>query len=138
MNREASIENFWDLIERKISIIFPTYLRNILKLRGYDNAASVKTITSEDIEKFEIFAKTEMNNRLPEFSRPIDYFYIYIGPDDFEILPGHKIILKEVVAYVKEMMDLHGRDYFNLNQTLGVSKPFITKRIKYYYIYDHI
>lgn len=127
MNRDNDVESFWNFMERKMAIIFPTYLRNILKLRGYDNAVSVKAITTDDIENnFEIFAKTSMTNRIPKNGNHEDYFSIYDGPDDFEIIPGHKILLAEVVEYIKEMTNLHGKDYFNFYTT-----SIINKRGKY-------
>lgn len=136
MNRDGDVENFWNLIERKMSIIFPTYLRNILKLRGYDSAGSIKFITEEDVANFENFARTAMVNRLPENSNKADYFSVYTDPADFEIIPGHKILLQEVVAFIKEMTEEHGNNYFNFYNSVGTSpQPFINKRCKYYSIH---
>lgn len=135
MNRDNDVEKFWNCIERKMAIIFPQYLRNILKFLGYDSAATVRAITQEDIdEKFEKFAKNKMTPYVPNNAKQEDYYYYFRKPERFYIIPGHKILLKQVVECTRNMTDKYGIDYFNFYQpfdgpTTHVVKP-IRKRSK--------
>jgi len=118
-------------VERKQAIIFPQYLRNILKLRGYDSASTVTAITKEDIEtNFEKFAKTDMKQYIGQNNKN-DYYSIFGTPEKFQIIPGHKILLHKVVQFVTEMTNHYGIDYFNfyLSPTTTGSRP-ICKRGK--------
>ena len=138
MNRDNDVEKFWNYMEKKMAMIFPQYLRNILKFMGYDSAATVRAITQEEIdEKFEKFAKTKMIPYVPSDAKKEDYYYYFKKPELFYIIPGHKILLRQVVEFTRKMTDKYGIDYFNFYQPFEgpINQP-IRKRSKLYYEYS--
>lgn len=53
---------------------------------------------------------------IPENAKNEDFFFYFEKSDSFEIPPGHKILLKSVVEYVKNITDLNGINYFNVQE----------------------
>ncbi|KAG4077014.1 hypothetical protein HA402_016001 [Bradysia odoriphaga] len=97
----TSGEAFWNLVEAQVRCTIPTYVKNLLRLRGYDNALSVKTLTDEDLKSLETFARTKMWMYIPPDANDKDYYHMFsIEPESFEILPGHVKMLKEIAKQV--------------------------------------
>lgn len=116
---------FWNIIENKMGCIVPKYIRNILRLRGFDDPVSISTITKDDIEAFKKFAKTIMKDMIPAGADPLEYYFhtAYAEtPQTFEIAPGHVNLLVSIVQFIKEQTVIHGHQYFNFHSTEAV-KP---------------
>lgn len=104
---------FWNFIEKNMGCVIPKYLKNILKLCGFDNAQSIKTLTDSDFSHLVTFAKVKMNKFIPVGSDPQDYYHIFSkNPEDFEILFGHVRLLEQLVKYINLMTELHGLSFF--------------------------
>lgn len=110
---------FWDLLESKFGCTVPTYIQNILSMNGYDNALSIKTITSEDITFFENFAKSEkMANMIPKDANLADFYGTFTtSTKDFCFLRGHVKLLEEMVKLINSTIASKGAEVF------GVKKP---------------
>ncbi|KAG4076937.1 hypothetical protein HA402_015924 [Bradysia odoriphaga] len=97
----CATDDFWNLVEAQVRFTIPTYVKNLLRLRGYDNALSVKTLTDEDLKSLETFARTKMWMYIPPGANDKDYYHIFSSdPESFEILPGHVKMLKEIAKQV--------------------------------------
>lgn len=91
--------------------IVPNYVRNILRLRGFDDAVSVSKITKDDIESLKHFAKNSKSN-----ANRLDYYFLAVyekKPEDFEIAPGHVKLLESIIDFIKEKTVNHCHEYFN-------------------------
>lgn len=107
---------FWSVIETKMGCIVPNYVRNILRLRGFDDAVSVSKITKDDIEALKHFAKNSMNDMIPSNANRLDYYFLAVyekNPEAFEIAPGHVKLLESIIDFIKEKTVIHGHEYFN-------------------------
>ncbi|XP_037035919.1 maternal protein tudor-like [Bradysia coprophila] len=97
----TSGEAFWNLVEAQVRCTIPTYVKNLLRLRGFDNALSVKALTDEDLKSLETFARTKMWMYIPPGANDKDYYHMFSSdPESFEILPGHVKMLKEIAKQV--------------------------------------
>lgn len=98
---------FWQIIELKMFCKIPTYLQNLLALRGFDNAVSIENFNDDDIIEMETYAKSaNIRKRIPEDAKLVDYFgTFYNDPADFEILPGHKKLLNKIVLFVQQNIE---------------------------------
>lgn len=99
---------FWqlvtDLIEREYSFKIPKYLVNLLNLQGYDNIFSVNQLDDDAINQLEVYARNErFRKQIPKEADLRDYFGIfYNDPAEFEILPGHKKLLRKTVHFIQK------------------------------------
>ncbi len=93
--------DFWKAIETDINCSVPTYLKNILRLRGFDNHLSITTLTDKDIMSLETFARTKMEKYIPSDANRSNYYHMFAEDrESFEILPGHIRLLKEIVKRI--------------------------------------
>lgn len=109
---------FWSIVEKKMGCIVPKYLRNILRLRGFDDSFSVSSITKDDIESFTQFAKTSMKNMIPDKADQLEYYFhssYAETPENFEIAPVHLKLLQAIVKFINEQVVIHGHEYFNFH-----------------------
>ncbi|KAJ6642670.1 hypothetical protein Bhyg_07623 [Pseudolycoriella hygida] len=98
----CDLDKFWNVIEVKMGCNVPKHIQNILALNGYENAVSIKTITSEDMRSIQIFAQTTMKDRIPEDSNLEDYYGSFgLTPDKFAFLPGYIKLIEEIVSFIK-------------------------------------
>lgn len=113
MDRDENLNEFWKLIE-KSGFKVPRYLQNILKLRGYEDEKSIRTISDEDIQGFQTYATSKMKNFIPADADLRDYYNDYsTEPESFEIVPGHQQLLKAMVNYVNEKIRSEGSSFFS-------------------------
>lgn len=112
---ETEVEKFWDIIENKLGCSVPKYLQNILALRGYENAHSIKTITQEDLSELQKYVRSdEMMERVPKDADFRDYFGVFHAtPKKCYVLPGHMKLLIEIVEFVKLSIISKGMDHFS-------------------------
>lgn len=114
-------DQFWNFIENNMGCAVPKYVQLILRVRGYDNAASIGTLTSGDIQQLQDFFRAKFKkdagqhvNREDQNANSKDFFQPFRNDsDEFEILPGHVKLLEKVVSYVNSMTESHGPGYFN-------------------------
>ncbi|KAJ6647617.1 hypothetical protein Bhyg_02840 [Pseudolycoriella hygida] len=104
----CDLDKFWNVTEVKMGCNVPKHIQNILALNGYENAVSIKTITSEDMRSMQIFAQTTMKDRIPE-----DYYGSFgLTPDKFAFLPGYIKLIEEIVSFIKQKTKLNGPQFF--------------------------
>ncbi|KAJ6647511.1 hypothetical protein Bhyg_02734 [Pseudolycoriella hygida] len=109
----CDIDKFWNVIEVKMGCNVPKHIQNIVALNGYENAVSIKTITSEDMRSMQIFAQTTMKDRIPEDSNLEDYYGSFgPTPDKFAFLPGYIKLIEEIVSFIKQKTELNGPEFF--------------------------
>lgn len=70
----------------------PKYIQNTVAFNGYDNAVSVKTITSEDIEYLQNYARNEMHKHVPQNVDLTEYYGSFSQSKVF--LRGHVKLLE--------------------------------------------
>src|ERR1700761_5253666 len=87
-------------------------------MRGFENAASIKTLIGEDYKELETFARTKMEKYIPPDAKREDYYHIFSKePYAFEIVPGHIKLLNQAVEHIKSMTAS------SRNLGLGDAKP---------------
>lgn len=110
----SDVDNFWSIIESKMGCNIPKHIKNLLAMRGYENAVSIRTITSDDIKEMQDFARSaDMKERLPKDANLEDYYGCFSNtPAKFQILPGYAKLIEEIVDYIKIMTASKGPDFF--------------------------
>lgn len=97
-------DQFWKVIESQMGYSIPVYIMNLLRIRGFENATTIKTLTVKDYEDLEVFARTKMEKYVPFGASRENYYNIFSrDPEAFEILPGHIKLLNQVVEHLKRM-----------------------------------
>ncbi|XP_044745520.1 uncharacterized protein LOC123307329 [Coccinella septempunctata] len=91
----------WFESEKGIEI--PLYLKNLLKASGYDNKLVLSKISDDDFGKIEKFAST----KLITIASPHEYRDFYGPyfdkfPSEFEIVDGHKNLIREIREILKQ------------------------------------
>lgn len=70
-------------------------------MSGYDNLFALRALNEENINEIEEFARNVMQDVLPENVNMEDYYGVYKkNPSKFQILPGHKHLLKGIAEYL--------------------------------------
>lgn len=94
---------FWDYVEDITGFSVPAYLRNILKLNGFDRAETVELIEEEDFTIIDSFAKSgEMQSILPVDANLSDFYGPFINLKHFRILQGHRKMLLKISVLIRE------------------------------------
>lgn len=124
-------DQFWQLIEHNMGCVVPLYLQQILRVRGYDNAASIGTLTRDDIQQLQEFFKQKLKKNAEKDSsqdanqnlNQKKFFHAFHNDsDEFEILPGHLKLLDKIVSYINTMTESHGPGYFNHRSEKNIRK----------------
>lgn len=55
-------DKFWNLLESNMGCLVPSYLKHILRIRGYDNPASIGTLTKKDIDGMQEYFKNKFKS----------------------------------------------------------------------------
>lgn len=91
----------WHIIETGIGQKVPVYLKNIMRLEGYDTTITIQKMSADNIKELELFGRTEMLKFIKEGEKHNDYFDKYhICPSEFRIPTGHKVLLSEIQKFV--------------------------------------
>lgn len=91
----------WHIIETEMGLKVPVYLKNIMRLEGYDTTVAIQRMSAEDIEKLKLFGRKEMLMFIKKGEKCSDYFdKYYTCPSEFHIPTGHKILLNEIQKFV--------------------------------------
>lgn len=103
-------------IEKKMDVVVPAYIKNILKCCGYDNCHTLATIKDSDIE---YFADEVRKGKITNFYHDkISSEAIMEGcmstVENFVFSRGHIQLLKAIVKMVTDTLDVHGVDGFLL------------------------
>lgn len=104
IGRKDACNEFWDNIESITDFVVPTYVRNILKLNGFDSAATVQLIDEDDLKQIDNFGKSGGIHRILPTNTDLSDFY---GPflnskEDFHILQGHRKVLLNISAFIRD------------------------------------
>lgn len=88
---------------------------------GFASAATIKTITDDDINDIEMFMKTKYASKLAEKSKTdIDYELLFgemhaSNPEQFELSGGEKRLIQIIASHVKKTVDLNGVENSNMS-----------------------
>lgn len=94
--------SFWEKIYIATGIVIKPSIKNILQFMSFDNALSFASITHDDIETMEKFAREEMGNYLDADSDPKDYYGIHFkNPSNFKFMQGERVLLQKLIEVVK-------------------------------------
>lgn len=103
-NISAQLGEIWQVVERKLKVPIPAYIKNVLKFCGYDNCHSIATIEEQDFEYVE--AEVRNGGITKFFEGEIAANDVLDGStkteENFEIIRGHRKLLMAVVKFVKE------------------------------------
>lgn len=130
MNESRSdLEKFWEVIESKFGCNVPIYVQNVLALNGYDNALSISTVTSGDIEYMQNYARDEMHKRIPKNSDLKNYYgYFWETPKEFQFLRGHIKLLEKIVELINTTTASKGPDVFSFKSKSKTQPNKVTVR----------
>lgn len=107
-------DEFWSFIESKIYCNVPQYLKNLLRIKGLDDAITIQLINDEVIEHLEVFVKNGgLIPFIPDNADLKDFFGIFEKiQDKFKIVPGHKVLLKYIVKFVVQQTNAKGPEFY--------------------------
>lgn len=107
-------DQFWSYIESKLYCNVPQYIKNLLRIRGLDDAVNMQSIDDEVIEQLEVFVKNGgLVPFIPNNANLKDFFGIFHQlQDKFKIVPGHKVLLKYIVEFVAQQTNAKGPEFF--------------------------
>lgn len=88
----------WSRIERVCGSV-PTYLKNLLKMCGYEQESSLRNLNDDDFVDMERFAREELIHLVPQTQF---YFHIFCTDParEFRLVPGHRKLLLQMSAYL--------------------------------------
>lgn len=103
-NEKDACNEFWDSIQSTTGLIVPSYIRNILKLNGFNSVMSLRFLDEEDLNEIENFVKSGgMLRILPSDANLNDFYGPFLeSRTDFQFLRGHRKVLKYVSSFVRE------------------------------------
>lgn len=103
-------------IEKKMMVVLPSYMKNILKCCGYDNCHTIATIEDADVEYFTDEVRKGSVKKF--FHAKISAEGIMEGcatsVENFVFIRGHVRLLQTIVKCVKETLEIHGAGGFSL------------------------
>lgn len=88
----------WARIERVCGPV-PIYLKNLLKMCGYEQESSLRNLNDDDFVDMERFAREELIHLVPSTQF---YFHIFCNDParEFRLVPGHRKLLLQMSAYL--------------------------------------
>ncbi|XP_055611910.1 uncharacterized protein LOC129758431 isoform X2 [Uranotaenia lowii] len=88
----------WSRIERVCGPV-PIYLKNLLKMCGYEQESSLRSLNDDDFVDMERFAREELVHLVPPTQF---YFHIFCSDParEFRLVPGHRKLLIQMSAYL--------------------------------------
>ncbi|XP_024887128.1 uncharacterized protein LOC112464402 [Temnothorax curvispinosus] len=102
----------WHIIKKGMGLNIPVYLKNIMRLKGYDTPIAIEKMSADTTKELELFGRTEMLKFIKEGEKYSDYFNKYhICPSEFRIPTGHKALLDEIQKFVANKLSTD-RMYF--------------------------
>lgn len=102
----SSGSEFFTLLEKKLKVKIPIYVKNVLKISGFDNVLIMSKMKDESILQMEHFMQNEFIDIMIEERQSIDDYYgIYKNArNNFKFLCGHKLLLKTLSKFCKEQL----------------------------------
>lgn len=117
----SDINKFWEFMEAKCGCNVPKHLQNILALNGYENALSIKTLTSNDLKDLQEYARKDMAKRIPKDANMEDYYGCFVAsPESFVFLPGYIRLIMEIVSIINLKSETDGPECFNFKSVSNV------------------
>uniref|UniRef100_A0A182MS69 Uncharacterized protein n=1 Tax=Anopheles culicifacies TaxID=139723 RepID=A0A182MS69_9DIPT len=88
----------WGRIEKVCGPV-PIYLKNLLKMCGYEAESSLRNLNDDDFIDMERFAREELIHLVPATQF---YFHIFCSDParEFRLVPGHRKLLLQISAYL--------------------------------------
>uniref|UniRef100_A0A6E8VLR3 Uncharacterized protein n=1 Tax=Anopheles coluzzii TaxID=1518534 RepID=A0A6E8VLR3_ANOCL len=88
----------WGRIEKVCGPV-PIYLKNLLKMSGYEAESSLRNLNDDDFIDMERFAREELIHLVPATQF---YFHIFCSDParEFRLVPGHRKLLLQISAYL--------------------------------------
>lgn len=99
----------WHMIETGMGLKVPVYLKNIMRLEGYDTPIAIQRMSGNNIEELELFGKTEMLKFIKKWTRNTMTILINIifVPVNSAFQPDIvKVLLSEIQKFVANKLSL--------------------------------
>lgn len=141
-----SNEMFFDTLEDKMVFKMPIFLKNILRLTGFNNLLSFRTIDEKILDKIEDFVKSKkmdkyimQEKQLSSTNTDEEHLSAYYGifwndQINFEIEFGHRVTLCGIADYINAKIketDLQtGLDFFKPGKPAEIFKTKDSKKGK--------
>lgn len=114
------LDKFWSLIENELYCKVPQYLKVLLKLQGFDSVIAIKKLDDADIQYSDSFVRKQGYDSMCQCLEFKDYYHHYLHnrenrhvfENEFEVLRGHKKLLKAIAEFVMQQVDSNGIDVF--------------------------
>lgn len=98
-------DDFWMMLNQKTGRTMPTYLKNALRMNGFDDCYSIQLITNDDIDFLENFIKNEVEIYIKSTDNKRDFYNEFHDKIHlFKIVRGHRMKLLELAKFVKEKL----------------------------------
>lgn len=118
---QTATATMWHIIETGIGLKVPVYLKNIMRLEGYNTTIAIQRLSVDNIKELELFGRTEMLKFIKKGEKHSDYFDKYhICPSEFHIPTGHKVLLSEIQKFVTNKLST---DKMYFMPELRIEKP---------------
>lgn len=102
-NEEKFRSHFWIKIQNELGVYVPHHIKNILKFCNLDNPISFRQISKDIISELEKFAQTSMLSLIDKNEDLKKYYGIYYkNPEEFKFVIGEKLLLQQLVEYIKD------------------------------------
>lgn len=109
----ADLNKFWRFIESALYCKVPEYLKVLLRLQGFDSVVAIKELDDVDIQCMDGFVRKSDSYAYRDIGDITDY-YVYSDEflKQFEVLRGHRRLLKAIAAFVTQQVNANGLDSF--------------------------
>lgn len=95
-------DDFYSHIEKSLNTQIPVYLKNLLKINGYNSKIVLKNIGNNDFEAIENFAKNDLVEIIPKSEYKNFYGpYFFNSPNKFKITAGDKKLIQIISDFLK-------------------------------------
>jgi len=102
-NDEKFRSHFWTKIQNQFGVYVPHHIKNIFKFCNLDNPISFRQISEGIISDLEKFAQTSMLSLIDKNEDLKKYYGIYYkNPEKFKFVIGDKLLLQQLIEYVKD------------------------------------
>ncbi|XP_055308274.1 uncharacterized protein LOC129572356 [Sitodiplosis mosellana] len=102
---------FWTILESDLCVEIPTFIKNGFDYSNFGNALVFKEISDQHIDDLEKFIRYDIA-KLVEIKNPEEFYGRIFAKDHekFIFLPGERVLIKELVAHVKSIVDQNGKN----------------------------
>lgn len=102
---EDKFDSFWKILYQKTGRIMPTYLKNAMRINGFDDMHTIQLMTNDDVDFLEAFIKTEVESYIKPADDRRDFYHEFHDKVHlFKIVRGHRMKLLELAKFLKDKL----------------------------------